>query len=122
MLFGDTPKSYFRKTFQFILKELFMQLPLVDEDRQKALAPLLKAGWNVLKERDAIQKVFQFENFIQAFGFMSQVALYAEKSDHHPEWSNVYNRVTILWSTHECSAISQRDVDAALFCDMLYNK
>ncbi len=71
------------------------------EARRRALADL--RGWSEVEGRDAIQKSFQFKDFNQAWGFMSRVALAAEKMDHHPEWFNVYNRVEITLSTHDCA-------------------
>ena len=68
---------------------------LIGEERQKALASLLQAGWREQESRDAIEKSFEFENFIDAFGWMAKVSLAAEKMDHHPEWFNVYNRVDV---------------------------
>ena len=67
--------------------------------------------------RDAIVKTFLFGNFVEAFGFMTQVALKAERMDHHPEWFNVYNRVTITLSTHDCQGLSERDLELATFID-----
>ena len=64
-----------------------------------------------------IQREFKFENFNQAFGFMTQVALAAEKHDHHPEWSNVYNRVTITLTTHDAAGLSAKDVELAKIAD-----
>ncbi len=81
------------------------------EARRRGLANL--PGWNPVKDRDAIQKSFQFKNFNQAWGFMSRVALAAEKMDHHPEWFNVYNRVEITLSTHDCGGLSERDLALA---------
>ena len=68
---------------------------MIGEERQKALASLLQAGWREQESRDAIEKSFEFENFIDAFGWMAKVSLAAEKMDHHPEWFNVYNRVDV---------------------------
>jgi len=79
--------------------------------RAKALAGL--AGWSEVEGRDAIQKSFKFADFNAAFGFMSRVALLAEKADHHPEWFNVYNRVDITLSTHDAGGLSQRDIALA---------
>jgi 4a-hydroxytetrahydrobiopterin dehydratase len=62
-------------------------------------------------------KSFKFKTFRQAWGFMSQVALLAEKADHHPEWFNVYNRVDITLSTHECGGLSGRDIALAKAID-----
>ena len=64
-------------------------------------------------ENDALCREFVFENFVQAFGFMSRVALLAEAADHHPEWSNVYSRVEIYLTTHDADGISERDFQLA---------
>ena len=85
--------------------------------RDKALAEL--AGWNLAPDRDAIQKSFRFKDFNEAFGFMTRVALLADKADHHPEWSNVYNRVEILLTTHDADGLSVRDVALAKAIDAL---
>ena len=85
--------------------------------RRLALAGL--KGWKEDAARDAISKEFRFADFNQAFAFMTQVALKAERMDHHPEWSNVYNRVSVLLSTHDCGGLSQRDIDLARFIDTL---
>jgi 4a-hydroxytetrahydrobiopterin dehydratase len=85
--------------------------------RQQALAGL--KGWKEEAGRDAISKQFRFADFNQAFAFMTQVALKAERMDHHPEWSNVYNRVSVLLSTHDCGGVSQRDIELARFIDTL---
>ena len=69
--------------------------------------------WTHEPERDAIVRRFQFADFAQAFGFMASVAIIAEKMDHHPEWSNVYNRVDILLTTHDCDGLSERDAKLA---------
>lgn len=69
--------------------------------------------WTHAPERDAITRRFQFADFAQAFGFMASVAILAEKMDHHPEWSNVYNRVDILLTTHDCGDLSERDAKLA---------
>ena len=64
-------------------------------------------------EAGKLHRELKFKNFVQAWGFMTQVAILAERADHHPEWSNVYNRVIIDLTTHECDGISQRDFDLA---------
>jgi len=69
--------------------------------------------WTHEPERDAITRQFKFADFAQAFGFMTSVAIIAEKMDHHPEWSNVYNRVDILLTTHDADGLSERDVALA---------
>ena len=81
-------------------------------DERGALLPTL-TGWAVVDGRDAIAKSFKFGDFIQAWSFMSRVAMLAEKADHHPEWSNVYNRVDIVLTTHDAGGLSMRDVELA---------
>lgn len=76
--------------------------------------------WNHDKERDAITREFVFANFAQAFAFMTQIAIVAEKRNHHPEWFNVYNRVTITLTTHDVNGLSQRDIDLARHIDAVY--
>lgn len=73
----------------------------------------------MVKERDAIYKEFLFKDFNQAFGFMTRVALKADKVDHHPEWFNVYNKVQITLATHDCGGLSTRDVNMANFIESL---
>jgi len=90
---------------------------LVGDERQAALAGL--DGWGPVKGRDAITKSFKFNNFNEAFGFMSRVALLAEKRDHHPEWSNVWNKVDITLSTHDAGGLTQLDVELAGAIDRL---
>ena len=70
-------------------------------------------GWSMAEGRDAITRTFRFADFSEAWGFMSRVALLAEKHDHHPEWSNVWNRVEITLSTHDAGGLSARDVALA---------
>jgi 4a-hydroxytetrahydrobiopterin dehydratase len=79
--------------------------------RANALATL--AGWGDADGRDAITKSFQFADFNQAFGFMTRVALLAEKMDHHPEWFNVYNRVEVTLATHDADGVTELDVRMA---------
>lgn len=74
-------------------------------------------GWRSAEGRDAIVKEFRFKDFNAAFGFMSRVALYAEKHDHHPEWFNVYNRVEVALATHDAGGVTDKDVALAHFCD-----
>ena len=88
---------------------------LSDEARRSAIASLV--GWRDLDGRDAITKTFQFDDFNQAWGFMSRVALKAERSNHHPEWSNVYNRVQVILTTHDAGGVTERDIALARFMD-----
>lgn len=82
-------------------------------------ALLLLEGWSAAPPRDAIQKTFTFKNFNEAFGFMTCVAMQAEKLDHHPEWTNVYNRVSVTLTTHDAKGVTERDVALASFMDQL---
>lgn len=88
---------------------------LLQEERKAGLGRL--KGWHELPERDAIGKSFKFADFNAAFGFMTRVALQAEKMDHHPEWSNVWNKVEIVLTTHDAGGLSERDLKLAAFID-----
>ncbi|CAB3624054.1 MAG: 4a-hydroxytetrahydrobiopterin dehydratase [Achromobacter pulmonis] len=80
-----------------------------------ALAAL--SGWQAVAMRDAIEKRFRFANFNAAFGFMTRVAMFAEKLNHHPEWTNVYNRVDVMLTTHDAGGVTELDVRMAQFMD-----
>ena len=73
----------------------------------------------MVEGRDAVYKEFLFKDFNEAFGFMTRVALRADKVDHHPEWFNVYNKVQITLATHDCGGLSARDVSMANFIESL---
>jgi 4a-hydroxytetrahydrobiopterin dehydratase len=88
---------------------------LTADEQQKALADL--NGWKLADGREAIARSFSFASFVEAFGFMAKVALIAEKMDHHPEWSNVYNRVDITLATHDAGGLTARDVQLAAAID-----
>ena len=88
---------------------------LTGEARGRVLAEL--PGWRAVEGRDAISKSFTFKDFNQAFAFMARVALMAEKMDHHPEWSNVYNKVEILLTSHDVGGVTERDIRLAKFID-----
>ena len=92
---------------------------LTDASRTADLTPLLAQGWMVEADRDAITKTFVFKNFIEAFGWMTQAAMWAETLNHHPEWSNVYNRVTVTLTTHDVSGLTTLDIDLANRMDRL---
>ena len=87
--------------------------------RREALPALGESGWRAVAGRDAITKSLRFRNFSEAWGFMSRVALLAEKLGHHPEWSNVWNRVEVTLTTHDADGLSQRDIDLAQRIDAL---
>lgn len=90
---------------------------LTDEERASWLEAL--ADWSLTRDGDAIARTFEFSDFSEAFAFMARVALLAEKRDHHPEWSNVYNRVEITLTTHDAGGLSLRDVHMAKKIDKL---
>jgi 4a-hydroxytetrahydrobiopterin dehydratase len=77
--------------------------------------------WNFDEARGAIRREFVFADFAQAFAFMTRIAMAAEKVDHHPEWFNVYNRVDMTLSTHDCHGLSQRDIDLARIADAAFS-
>ena len=76
-------------------------------------------GWTFDAARNGIRRILRFRDFVEAFGFMTRVALLAERSDHHPEWFNVYDRVEILLTTHDAGGLSMRDIDLAVAIDQL---
>lgn len=97
-----------------------MAVKLTDDQKQAALADL--PYWQVVEGRDAIHRTFVFGNFVEAFGFMAQVALHAEKLNHHPEWSNVYKTVDVTLTTHDVKGLSGLDVTLAKILDDLAAK
>lgn len=84
---------------------------LTDAERETALADL--GGWSLVEGRDAIYSRFVFDNFVEAFGFMTKCALEAEKMNHHPEWSNVYKTVEVVLTTHDVDGLTQKDLKLA---------
>mgnify|MGYP001225994672 FL=1 len=92
---------------------------LTEAERAEQLAPLLAAGWTEAEDRDAISKTFEFKNFVEAFGFMTRAALWAEKLNHHPEWFNVYKTVEVTLSTHDAGGLSALDIKMASKMDEL---
>ncbi len=92
---------------------------LSEETRGPLLKPLFDTGWELVEGRDAIRKTFKFGDFVEAFAFMTKVAIWAEKWNHHPEWSNVYNQVTVLLTTHDVEGLSALDAKLARKMDGL---
>ena len=95
-------------------------IALLTEAEREALLPALgEAGWGGVAERDAIRKIWKFKSFSEAWGFMSRAALAAEKLNHHPDWSNVYNVVDVTLTTHACGGLSRLDLELARRLDRL---
>lgn len=92
---------------------------LSKETRKTVLPPLFATGWKMAESRDAIEKTFEFADFADAFGWMTRVAIWAEKWDHHPEWRNVYNRVEVTLITHDVDGLSSLDAKLARKMDGL---
>lgn len=90
--------------------------------RDAVLEPLLQSGWSYCDDRDAIRKSFVFENFVEAFGWMTKAAIWAEKWNHHPEWSNVYKTVDVTLTTHDVGGLSALDAKLARKMDVLFGE
>ncbi len=86
---------------------------LTGEARAEALEPLKAAGWAEVEGRDAIAKSYKFKDFVAAFGWMTKVAIRAEKMNHHPEWANTYNGVEVTLTSHDAGGLTDRDVKLA---------
>ncbi|MCI5097857.1 MAG: 4a-hydroxytetrahydrobiopterin dehydratase [Rhodobacteraceae bacterium] len=89
------------------------------ETRGPLLGPLFETGWEMVEGRDAIHKQFRFDTFVDAFAWMTKVAIWAEKWNHHPEWSNVYGRVDVVLTTHDVEGLSALDAKLARKMDSL---
>ena len=89
------------------------------DKRDALLAPLIANGWVLHSKRDALVKEFKFKSFIDAFGWMTRVAIWAEKWNHHPEWSNVYSRVNVILITHDVDGLSDLDIKLARKMDAM---
>ena len=94
-----------------------MASPLSDPERTELLSAL--NGWTIVEGRDAVHKRFVFSDFVEAFGWMTRVALVAERMNHHPEWTNVYRTVDVTLSTHDAGGLTRRDVELAQRMDQL---
>jgi len=92
---------------------------LSDEARRLLLEPLAETGWKEVQGRDAIQKTFVFDNFVDAFGWMTRVAIWSEKWNHHPEWCNVYKTVEVVLITHDAGGLTSLDAKLARKMDTL---
>jgi 4a-hydroxytetrahydrobiopterin dehydratase len=94
-----------------------MPIKLTDAERSAAIADLL--DWSLADGREAIRKSFKFADFNEAFGFMTRVALVAETLNHHPDWSNVWNRVEVELSTHDVGGLTRLDIELAKAMDLI---
>ena len=92
-----------------------MMAKLTIEELGNALKRL--PDWELVKDREAIMRKFQFVDFDAAFAFMTRSALLAAKMDHHPEWFNVYNKVDVTLATHDAGGVTQKDIDLAAAMD-----
>ena len=92
---------------------------LSEETRHTVLQPLFDTGWQMVEGRDAIEKEFVFDDFVDAFGWMTRAAIYAEKWNHHPEWFNVYKTVKVTLTTHDAGGLSALDAKLARKMDGL---
>ncbi|MFN3619935.1 4a-hydroxytetrahydrobiopterin dehydratase [Sphingorhabdus sp.] len=95
-----------------------MQVSRLDDAAREAVLQQLPQ-WRYDADAKGIRRSLRFTDFAEAFGFMTRIAILAEKADHHPEWFNVYNRVEILLTTHDADGLSQRDIDLALAIDAI---
>ena len=91
---------------------------LTQIERNDELLSLLNNDWKIVDNRDAIFKKFKFKSFIQAFSWMTSVAIIAEKMDHHPEWANVYNAVEVTLTTHSAGGLTKLDLALARKMDL----
>ena len=94
-----------------------MPSPLSETERAELLPSL--DGWTMVEGRDAIRKRFAFGDFVEAFGWMTRVALVAERMNHHPEWTNVYRTVEVTLTTHDAGGLTRRDVELARRMDQV---
>jgi 4a-hydroxytetrahydrobiopterin dehydratase len=92
---------------------------LTETERDDLLAPLFNNSWQMVEGRDAIAKIYTFANFVEAFGWMTKVAIHAEKLNHHPEWANTYKTVEVTLSTHDVDSLTKLDVKLATIMDRL---
>ena len=93
-------------------------MKLTQEEQQLALGEL--PGWKLREDQKGIEKTFRFKNFRAAFAWMTEIAMFAEKRDHHPEWRNVYNRVDVVLTSHDVSGLTKRDIALAKIMEQLY--
>lgn len=93
---------------------------LTKVERAEALTPLLGNDWQLSKDQNTLGKTFMFKNFVEAFGWMTRIAIHAEKLNHHPDWLNSYKRVDVTLSTHDTGGLTKLDVKLAGIMDRLF--
>ena len=98
-----------------------MPISRLDDTAREALGTTLPE-WKLVEGRDAIERRFAFDDFVTAWGFMTRVALLAEKHDHHPEWRNVYKTVEVVLSTHDAGGLTSRDIELAKAMNVIAGK
>lgn len=110
-----------QSTRSVLCRRAFSAVPtkLEGSRRAEALAYFNSNNWAFDMDRDEISKSFKFSDFVEAWGFMSKVAIVAEKMNHHPNWFNVYNNVSISLTTHDCNGLSKNDLQLAKYIDSI---
>ena len=99
------------------LKEIYWRKLMNKKVNENNLTRLLELDWKLLNDRNAISKTYKFKNFNEAFAFMTSVAIFADKINHHPEWFNVYSRVDVVLTTHDLNGVSELDITLAEHMD-----
>lgn len=118
-VFRQIPRNWRNLVIQQVSRSI---TKITGLERDLALGHLKSQGWQIVTKRDAIQKIYQFKNFNEAWGFMSRCALIAESMNHHPEWFNVYNKVDVTLSTHDCDGLSVNDIELAKQMEIIANQ
>ena len=100
-----------------LLKEIYWRKLMNKKVNENNLTRLLEVDWKLLSDRNAISKTYKFKNFNEAFAFMTSVAIFSDKINHHPEWFNVYSRVDVVLTTHVLNGVSELDITLAEHMD-----
>ena len=101
------------------LKEIYWRKLMNKKVNKNNLKRLVEVDWKLLSDRNAISKTYKFKNFNEAFAFMTSAAMFADKINHHPEWFNVYNRITVDLTTHEAGGVTNNDINLAKILNSL---
>ena len=100
-----------------LLKEIYWRKLMNKKVNENNLTRLLEVDWKLLSDRNAISKTYKFKSFNEAFAFMTSVAIFSDKINHHPEWFNVYSRVDVVLTTHDLNGVSELDITLAEHMD-----